>query len=230
MLDELAATGRLSNTLIVYTTDNGIMLGEHRFSMTKNLPYEEAIRSPFVARWDGVIPAGRTDPRFALNIDLAPTFAAAAGAAPTNQVDGSDLLPLLTGRPTMAGGTTSSSNTGAPTSLPRTAAFARMRASPIETFDSTRRTSMSGISGRAGRTRSSTTWLTTPSRSSTSRPTQTMSQASFSVGPRHIAFRCLRNQRKDGCGMGCTRGRGTGGERLACRFRRSRSHVDRTGA
>ncbi len=99
MLDELSATGRLSDTLIVYTTDNGIMLGEHRFSMTKNLPYEESIRSPFVARWDGVIPAGLTDPRIALNIDLAPTFAAAAGATPTNQVDGSDLMPVLTGAP-----------------------------------------------------------------------------------------------------------------------------------
>ena len=43
----------MSDTLLVYTTENGIMYGEHRLSMIKNVPYEEAIRSPFVARWDG---------------------------------------------------------------------------------------------------------------------------------------------------------------------------------
>src|SRR5205814_9987361 len=97
LVDELTATGRLSNTLIVFTTDNGMMYGEHRIPAVKNVAYEEAIRSPFVARWDGVIPAGTTDPHIAVNIDLAPTFAAVSGAVPTNPVDGVSLMPVLTG-------------------------------------------------------------------------------------------------------------------------------------
>ncbi len=96
IVDELSATGRLSNTLIVFTTDNGLMYGEHRIPTVKNVAYEEAIRSPFIARWDGVIPPGTTDSHFAVNIDIAPTFAQVAGAQPTNQVDGTSLMPVLT--------------------------------------------------------------------------------------------------------------------------------------
>ena len=97
IVDELQATGRLDNTLIIYSTDNGIMYGEHRIPTVKNVAYEEAIRSPFIARWDGVIPPGTTDGHLALNIDMAPTIADVAGAIPTNQVDGVSLMPLLTG-------------------------------------------------------------------------------------------------------------------------------------
>jgi N-acetylglucosamine-6-sulfatase len=97
IVDELEATGRLENTLIVFSTDNGLMYGEHRIPTVKNVPYEEAIRSPFVARWDGVIPPGTIDGHFGMNIDLAPTFAEIAGATPTNQVDGVSLMPVLTG-------------------------------------------------------------------------------------------------------------------------------------
>ena len=99
ILDELEATGRLSNTLVVFTSDNGMMWGEHRLAIMKNVPYEEAIRGPFVARWDGVIPAGTTDDRLAVNVDLAPTFAEVASATIPYKVDGTSLMPLLTGAP-----------------------------------------------------------------------------------------------------------------------------------
>jgi N-acetylglucosamine-6-sulfatase len=93
ILDALRARGRLANTLIVFTSDNGILHGEHRWTK-KEAPYEEAIRVPLVLRWDAAGWTPRTETALALNIDLAPTIAAAAGVeAPAT--DGESLLPLL---------------------------------------------------------------------------------------------------------------------------------------
>jgi arylsulfatase A-like enzyme len=97
ILDALEETGRLDNALIVFTSDNGILHGEHRWAK-KEAPYEEAIRVPLVMRWDAAgWDAGAEKPgTLALNIDLAPTIADAAGVAhpPT---DGRSLLPVLAG-------------------------------------------------------------------------------------------------------------------------------------
>jgi N-acetylglucosamine-6-sulfatase len=97
ILDALEQAGRLDDTLIVFTSDNGILHGEHRWTK-KEAPYEEAIRVPLVVRWDAAgWDAGSQMPgTFALNIDLAPTIADAAGVGhpPT---DGRSLLPVLAG-------------------------------------------------------------------------------------------------------------------------------------
>jgi N-acetylglucosamine-6-sulfatase len=97
IVNELDVQGRLANTLFIYSSDNGIMYGEHRIVMHKNVGYEEAIHSPFIARWDGVIPAGTTDDHLAGNVDLAPTLAEVAGVTPPYQPDGVSLLPILNG-------------------------------------------------------------------------------------------------------------------------------------
>lgn len=94
ILDALTETGRLTNTLIVFTSDNGMLWGEHRWS-SKVVPYEESIRVPFVIRADALIDAPRVDDRLVLNIDLAPTFAEVAGLSAPN-VEGRSLVPLLT--------------------------------------------------------------------------------------------------------------------------------------
>jgi arylsulfatase A-like enzyme len=75
--------------------DNGFHMGAHRSRNGKNLPYEEDLRVPFVVRGPGVT-RGKVVPEIGLNIDLAPTFAEIAGAAPTVPQDGRSLLPLLT--------------------------------------------------------------------------------------------------------------------------------------
>jgi arylsulfatase A-like enzyme len=95
ILQALSDTGRLSNTLILFMSDNGILLGEHRWKF-KKVPYEQAIRVPFIVRYDPVT-AGQASTRNALvaNIDVAPTFAAAAGISAPG-ADGQSLLPLLT--------------------------------------------------------------------------------------------------------------------------------------
>jgi N-acetylglucosamine-6-sulfatase len=95
VLDALADTGRLANTLIVFGSDNGYSWGEHRWRY-KVAPYEEDIRVPLVIRWDPYTAVPRTEQHLALNIDVAPTLAAAAGVQATG-VDGRSLLPIVDG-------------------------------------------------------------------------------------------------------------------------------------
>jgi arylsulfatase A-like enzyme len=89
----LRETGELDNTYVVFTSDNGYFLGEHRMRQGKILPYEPSLRVPLLIRGPG-IPAGqvRTDP-FTM-IDFAPTFLQIAGAQPERQVDGVSLLDV----------------------------------------------------------------------------------------------------------------------------------------
>lgn len=78
---------------IVFTSDNGMLWGEHRWD-AKLVPYEESIRVPYVVRFDAMIRSPRTDEHLVLNIDLAPTFAALANiAAP--EAEGTGLTPLF---------------------------------------------------------------------------------------------------------------------------------------
>jgi arylsulfatase A-like enzyme len=90
LVQALADTGRLSNTLIVFMSDNGYLLGAHRWN-GKTVPYEEATHVPLVIRWDGHVPAGATDHNIVLNLDIARTFATAAGATSPG-AGGADIL------------------------------------------------------------------------------------------------------------------------------------------
>ena len=93
----LEDTGRLANSLIIFTSDNGIELLEHRWD-GKNVPYEESIRVPLVIRYDPMTAsqAGSHDHHLVQNLDLAPTIAAAAGVAAPGAT-GQNLLQLLSG-------------------------------------------------------------------------------------------------------------------------------------
>jgi N-acetylglucosamine-6-sulfatase len=93
LIDTLEDTGRLENTMIVFTSDNGMFWGEHRLR-GKSQVYEEAIGVPFVVRYDTLIENSRTDESLALNIDLAPTFAELAGVSAPG-AEGRSLLPRL---------------------------------------------------------------------------------------------------------------------------------------
>ena len=95
ILDALESTGRLSSTLFLFTSDNGYLWGEHRWR-GKTIAYEESIRVPFVVRYDPVLGGSTTWGGLALNIDIAPTLADAAGARKNGLVDGRRLLPLVT--------------------------------------------------------------------------------------------------------------------------------------
>ncbi len=97
ILSALQRTGRLSNTLIMYFSDNGLENGAHRL-LNKQVPYEESIHLPLIIRYDPVTRMhASTDDKFALNVDFAPTFADAAGIAAPG-AEGTSLMPLLEGK------------------------------------------------------------------------------------------------------------------------------------
>jgi arylsulfatase A-like enzyme len=98
LVDTLGADGVLDNTYIVFTSDNGYHLGEHRIPLGKQSPYDESIRVPLIVRGPGVA-AGAVVDSIALNVDLASTFAELASASPADFVDGRSLVPLLDGDP-----------------------------------------------------------------------------------------------------------------------------------
>ena len=92
----LKQRGLLDRTVILYTSDNGFLWGEHRLG-GKLWPYEESTHVPLVVRAPWTTHATRnTEP--VLNIDLAPTISALAGVAPGKPEDGRSLVPLLHGR------------------------------------------------------------------------------------------------------------------------------------
>ncbi|MEX1046660.1 MAG: sulfatase [Actinomycetota bacterium] len=96
ILTALEDAGRLDNTLVVYSSDNGLEWGEHRWNR-KELAYNESIRVPFVARYDSLVSGAETDDHLVLNIDLAPTFSELAGVSPPIAAEGESFVDLLQG-------------------------------------------------------------------------------------------------------------------------------------
>jgi arylsulfatase len=97
LADELKAQGVYENTLIAVVGDNGYFHGDRGLA-DKWYPYEQALRVPLVIR-DPRVPArkrGSTPDQLVLNIDLAPTLVAAAGAPAPDAMQGRDLAPLYT--------------------------------------------------------------------------------------------------------------------------------------
>jgi N-acetylglucosamine-6-sulfatase len=89
----LRRAGELDDTLIVFTSDNGWLEGQHRVPDNKYVPYEESIRVPLIVRGPGV-PAGRRVGATAINVDLAATIVDAANARAGRRLDGISLLPV----------------------------------------------------------------------------------------------------------------------------------------
>jgi arylsulfatase A-like enzyme len=93
LMDILERQNELENTLVIFTSDNGLLWGEHRWR-TKQVAYEEAIRVPLLIRSpEGVIKDAESE-SFALNIDLAPTIADYADVSHPS-TDGTSIRPLL---------------------------------------------------------------------------------------------------------------------------------------
>jgi N-acetylglucosamine-6-sulfatase len=94
IVDELDRSGELDNTLIVFTSDNGFLQGEHRIPLGKVSVYEPSTRVPLIMRGPG-IRAGLRLRQPVANIDLAPTIVEAAGARAGLRMDGESLWPIL---------------------------------------------------------------------------------------------------------------------------------------
>ncbi|UJA20993.1 sulfatase [Thermoleophilia bacterium SCSIO 60948] len=81
------------NTYVIFTSDNGRMSGQHRWT-GKSLLYEESVRVPMLIRGPG-IPKGEVRTQQTSNVDLAPTILDAAGTRPLVEMDGISMLPLI---------------------------------------------------------------------------------------------------------------------------------------
>jgi len=92
LVGALADTGQLANTYIFFLTDNGYLLGEHGLR-EKNIPYEEASRTPFIVRGPGVR-SGFVSDVMVSHVDIPPTLLDLAGA-PWSDLDGRSLVPVF---------------------------------------------------------------------------------------------------------------------------------------
>ena len=93
VVNALQSAGRLDDTVIIYTSDNGFLFGDHRLT-GKVAPYDGSIRVPLVMRGPG-IPQHETRGQLVNNLDVVATIEELAGAAPGLAPDGRSLLPLF---------------------------------------------------------------------------------------------------------------------------------------
>lgn len=98
LLDYLEETGELDNTIIIYTSDQGMLLGEHDYQ-DKRWMYEESMRMPFIVRYPKLIKPGRREKRIINNVDFAPTLISLAGGKVPTYMQGDDFTPLLKNEP-----------------------------------------------------------------------------------------------------------------------------------
>lgn len=96
LLKYLDDTGLASNTIVIYSSDQGFFLGEHGW-FDKRWIFQESARAPFLIRWPGVIKPGSVNRDLVANIDVAETLLEAAGAPIPDRMQGRSFLPLLKG-------------------------------------------------------------------------------------------------------------------------------------
>jgi len=98
VIDYLKEEGICDNTVIMYTGDQGFMLGEHDYQ-DKRWAYEESLRMPFIVRFPKTIKAGTRTDAIVENVDFGPTMLDFAGVATPQYMHGRSFRSILeTGR------------------------------------------------------------------------------------------------------------------------------------
>ena len=96
LLAYLRDNGLEKDTMLVFYSDNGFLIGDHGLIDKRNA-YEGSVRVPMVVYAPGMVPAGKTNEVVVRNLDLAPTFLELAGTDLPEQFEGKSFLPLATG-------------------------------------------------------------------------------------------------------------------------------------
>lgn len=97
ILKALDDSGQADDTIVIYTSDHGEMMGSHG-RMQKQVPFEESCRVPFMVRYPGVTkPAGKSNALFA-SVDIYPTLCGLAGIPVPAHCVGRDFSPLIRGQ------------------------------------------------------------------------------------------------------------------------------------
>jgi uncharacterized sulfatase len=97
ILECLDTYGLAENTLVVFTTDHGELLGDHGLWMKGPFHYEQLVRVPTLLRFPQAIAAGQRTQRLFSHVDIVPTVLSAIGLPILSDTDGVDTMPMLTG-------------------------------------------------------------------------------------------------------------------------------------
>jgi len=97
LLDVLDREGLAENTLVVFTSDHGELLGDHQMLLKGPMMFDCSVRVPLILRWPGRFPAGVVREELVEWIDLAPTLLEVADVPPLPRGQGSSLVPLARG-------------------------------------------------------------------------------------------------------------------------------------
>jgi arylsulfatase A-like enzyme len=100
MLDTLEETGQADNTIVIFMSDHGEMLGDHGIYLKGPYFYDCLTRVPLIIRWPQHFKAGLKVDALVEMIDLAPTLVESAGIPIPAGMQGRSLTPLLTGQTT----------------------------------------------------------------------------------------------------------------------------------
>lgn len=93
----LRKNGLEKNTMVVFYSDNGFLIGEHGLIDKRNA-YEPSVRVPMIVWAPGMLPKGVTNPAVVRNLDLAPTFLDVARLDKPAQMEGKSILPVAEGK------------------------------------------------------------------------------------------------------------------------------------
>ena len=98
-LEQFEALGIADDTVILFTSDNGVSWGEHRlFNQWKQCPFEECLRVPMIVRYPRFTAPGVHDGAVS-NVDVAPTILALSGVSPpASPLDGSSFAAEILGQ------------------------------------------------------------------------------------------------------------------------------------
>ena len=95
LMEVLEETGQRENTVVIFTSDQGLAFGQHGFLGTKIAAYDANTRSPLIFSMPGRIPEGRVSTTPVSGVDLTPTIFRYAGVDLPWEMHGHDLSPLL---------------------------------------------------------------------------------------------------------------------------------------
>ena len=98
MIQALEESGQRENTLVIFTSDHGELLGDHQLVGKGCRFYECLVRVPLICSWPGHVREGSVCDALVELMDIAPTLLELAGVAAPERMQGRSLWPLLTGQ------------------------------------------------------------------------------------------------------------------------------------
>ncbi len=97
LLEVMKKNNLIDNTIVIFTSDQGVQMGEHGIFMKRNF-YEQTVLSPLILSWPGHIPDGKVIDTQVELVDLLPTLLELVNIPQEKGIHGKSLLPLITGK------------------------------------------------------------------------------------------------------------------------------------